>query len=305
MKNVLLALLAVVLVAGCVNFGGSLAAFTLFPTKTTSTVEDLRIDVQAAPDEVLEGKKMTLFFTLTNAGNTTINDVTLTVTDTCAFDPVTATSTVKTFETIAPDEIKTHDVELKAQAVDTERLCALRYATSYRSTATLQTDIAVVSEDELIRLNRKGEESNIEITEVQSLGPVLIDLRFSKPQPIPENTQFFMYTKLVNSGSGDVTEIATRGFTIDYPKDLITLETSEGSVCDDLDPLTLPGVSTFIGQFATYKPLKFIDKETKTITCKLRTGPVGSSVTRVGTFHATASYKYTLRGETTATINPE
>lgn len=293
MNKSVLALICLTFVAGCVSFPGSLAEFKLFPTKTISLVEDLSINAEAAPDAILENKKTTIFFEAENRGNTTLRDVALTLTDTCILNPTNAAAVTKNLGTMQPKDIRGHEVELQARAVDLQQPCEVRYKTTYSSTATLLSDVAVVSEAELTRLNRRGAESDLRIFEVETRGPLDLDLTFSKDQPIPEATSFFVYVQLFNKGGGEIDAIAPNTLRLTYPTDVVELDSAG---CDDLrssgGTLTNPG------------EVKFFNKETKRIACKFRTR-TGGIISNVGTFRVDVTYTYVLRNSVTVVVNPE
>ena len=282
-------LLLVIFAAGCVSFPGSLSAFTLFHSKSFSLVEDVRLSAEVAPDQVLEEKRATVYFDLSNEGNTTIRDAILEITDACAFDAVDQSTMTRDFGDLEPFDRATHEVELVAQPLDLEKACEIRYRASYVSDASLDSDIAIVSEDELTRLNRRGEQSTLKIFETSSKGPVEIDLVVSKPQPIPTDTSFFVYIQLFDRGAGTALPIAVGDIRLSYPTDLVELES-----CDDLGG----------DELANAREIKFFQKESKTITCKFHTVS-GGVVSETGKFHVDATYVYDLRGGVAVTIKPE
>ncbi|MBI4017635.1 MAG: hypothetical protein HY366_01670 [Candidatus Aenigmarchaeota archaeon] len=292
MNTPALMLAALVIVSGCVSFGGALSAFSLTPTKKVSLVEELRITGSAAPNELLEHKKTTLSFELTNAGNTTLQNAALNLTDTCVLDPLNAEDVYTELGSIRQGEIKGLDIDLQAQGTNLTQDCTVRYAASYESAATLISDVVVVSEDELTRLNKQGASPDLRIFETATAGPVEISFRVSKPQPIPVDTTFLVYIQLADKGAGNAEPIEVGALTMSYPS---TVEL-DAAGCDDLS-------ATPDGLLANGRDVKFFNHESKTITCKFRTVS-GGVVNEVGQFRADVAYKYILRNSIAVKVKP-
>lgn len=286
----ILALVLIIFISGCVEGSPRFSIFGLDigpgePTYTTS--ENLRIETEAIPSEIYEGKSTTIFFDIYNTGNSTLKDINLKMTD---FGDFTASETSKHIPELK--ENKTETWSWKFQSTDLgildERGQTLRYKLYYNSESSALYDIVVMSEDEYTRLERQGNlEEDIRLFYYKTKSPVEIDISISKDQPIFEGLEFYLYVKLKDGGLGTIQEI--ENLDIFYPDFVEFIESND---------FTGGG-----GKLSLAKPLSFLNKETKKTTCKFKAS--GVNVRDIGQFKVQANYIYNYYKTINVKIKPK
>ncbi|MCD6367532.1 MAG: hypothetical protein J7L45_00425, partial [Candidatus Aenigmarchaeota archaeon] len=270
--SVSLLLVILVFTSGCVNFNGKLGILGITPSGPNYTEsENLLINAEVFPSEVIGGKEASLYFDVSNKGTTTINDFDLVFTDLCEF---TGNGLEKKISVLKPGDMEQWNWKIKSRHVNFPMTCTLRYDVSYRTNSSARYDIAAVSEEEQERLLRKGEMNNIQLHYYKSKTPVEINMWMSEEQPVVENSTFYLYIKLNNVGSGYVDKIPAGQGKLTYPKFL------EMVSCDDYDK-----------DGNLKRDLKFYKGETKTSTCKFRVKE-GTVISDIGSFSVKINYKY-------------
>ncbi len=277
----ILALVLIVFISGCVEGGPTLSIFGLDigpgdPTYTTS--ENLRIEVEAIPSEIYEGKTTTLFFDIQNTGNTTLKSINAEITDLVGF---TASESSKSIDELEEGETESWSWKLDSghMEVHSDMNQVLRYKLSYNSNSSAWYDMIAMSEDEYIRLERQGKlDEEINLFYYKTKSPVEIDLSISKDQPLLEDLEFYLYVTLSDMGMGTVKQIDAGDLVIYYPSDIITYQESSD--------LSNPEE----GKILLRRDTKFYTKKTKKLTCKFKVNDV--NIRNIGQFKVNANYIY-------------
>ena len=274
--------------SGCVNFDGKLSLLGLTPGEPKYTlVENLVTKVDVFPTEVYGGKNVTIYFDVSNNGNTTVSNIDLFFTDLCDFK---GGKLEKKIDSLEPGEFRDWQWSIEANNVRVGRDCTLRYDMSYDTSSLAIYDISALSDDEYQRLLRKGTiEKEISLNYYKTKSPVDMDISLSKDQPILEGQEFYLYLKLRDVGGGYIDKIKSGDATIEYPNFL----KFEGS--DDF--------SGENGKLTLKNDLDFLNKETKVSTCKFKVN-TGSVIRNIGQFKINIKYKYMYHKTITVKIKP-
>lgn len=289
MRYSLVLISLVVLTSGCLDgtiFSGVLNQFSLTPQKSIIYVEDISLSAEAVPQEVIEKNSGSIFLIIENNGNNTIEETKLTITDPCILGMDDLESNLGELQ---PGDVREIPFDFTAGEAPIAEDCYVRYLASYDSKSVASIDVAVISEEEFVRLSRGGGESDVQLYYEKSQSPVDIDISFSRELPIHAGDQFFVYVKLSDAGIGEVSTIDKDSLSIDYPSIVKVLE------CDDLQESS--------GKLKLVGDLRFSRGETKTLTCKLQADDV--RILERGKFLAEVDYSYALRDSINVRVVPE
>ncbi|MFB6076073.1 MAG: hypothetical protein ABEK17_02920, partial [Candidatus Aenigmatarchaeota archaeon] len=278
MKKVSFLIVIVVLIAGCTNFSGILAQLGVGAPKYTKT-ESISIHSEAIPSEVYSGESTRLYFNLENSGNTTLDNVNLEILDPCVFSPGGQNEFIGRLE---PTEFEDWNWRVTANEVKMEKNCQILCRTTYESKAAALYDIAVISEEEYLRLKKEGTmEQDISINYYKTKSPLDIKMQISRKQPLMSGNEFYLDLQIVNDGIGETPRLTlpAGSLTIDYPNFLTFMG------CNDFN--------SYGGGLSLSKNLKFFDGETKKMSCKFRVNR-NVGIKEISQFEVNLRYKYKI-----------
>ena len=282
---VFLSIVFVIFSSGCIDFGGKLSLFGITPGAPNYTAtENIIVSSDVYPTEVYENKNTSLYFSVSNNGDTTVNNFDLMFTDLCEFN---GGSLEKKIDELKPGDYEEWDWDLNAKETNTEKLCTLRYDMSYEGSSTALYDIAAISENEQQKLLRENKIEEIKLNYFKTKSPIDIDISLSKEQPILEDSSFYLYVDLTNVGGGYIEKIEKGHASIKYP-DFLELEN-----CDDYDSN---------GNLNT--DLKFVKGKAKRSTCKFKVKK-GTVISEIGRFEIKVNYKYMYHKTINVKIKPD
>ena len=279
-KFTILIFTLVIFSSGCVETQKllSVVGLNFTPQIVYTTHEELKVVTQAIPSEVYEGKSVTVFFDLSNEGNTTIRNIDVTMTDLRGF---TASETTKHIDELEEGETESWSWEFKSPEtyIHEPMDLKLRYKVSYTSTSSVIYDVVTMPESEYVRLERENKLNEINVFYYKTSGPVEIDVSLSKEQPLFGGLDVYMYVVLNNKGTGSVYKISSDELVVEYP-----------------DTLSFVGSNDFVkvedGKLKLKRDVEFFNGKTKTLTCKFKVSNVNSRVTKQIKIKANYIYTY-------------
>jgi len=210
MKKILfLSLILVVLVSGCINFGGG--SLATFGVSETIDNPDMYLKVETSNDDVKAGRTMQVKTIIENKGDTTLNDVTITAYDLCLFrgDDKEAST----------DELKANRSKewiWKWVAADTqfETECDIKFLTEYNTTTHNERSVVVLEESEYYARELKQNLDDIPRTSYSSDNSLDISIGFSEEQPFLEGEEVYVYINYNDVGNGILKQIEKGDITI-------------------------------------------------------------------------------------------
>jgi hypothetical protein len=287
-----IAIVLVIFISGCVEEDINISIFGLDigPTEPVYTrFENIKIEAEAIPSEVYEGRNTTLFFDVYNTGNTTLENIDLQVTDSGYFE---STETSKHIDKLEEGEtegwswkLNTRETEIHSEIDQT-----VRYTLSYESTSNSLYDVVVMSEDEYVRLERGGTLDEIELFYYKTKSPVETDISISKEQPLFEGLEFYLYVTLKDMGGGTINNINPGELFIYYPNFLEFVESNDFKLEEE-------------GKLGLKRSLNFYNKESKKTACKFKV--VKTDIRNTGQFRAEANYIYEYHETINIKIKPK
>ncbi|MFB6088556.1 MAG: hypothetical protein ABEK36_02130 [Candidatus Aenigmatarchaeota archaeon] len=288
MRKTFFLIFLVVLIAGCTNFSGILAQLGVGEPRYTKT-ESISIHGEAIPREVYSGESSRLYFNVENAGNTTLNNINLQIIDPCVFSPGNQNKFVGRLE---PTGFEDWNWRVRANEVKMEKNCQVMYRTTYESEAAALYDIAVISEEEYLRLKKKGTmEQDITINYYKTNSPLDIQMKISRNQPLMSGNEFYLDLQVVNKGMGETPRLMlpAGSLSVDYPNFLTFMG------CNDFNP-SGTGISL-------NKDLKFFNGKTKKMSCKFRVNR-NVGIKEIGQFKVNLRYKYKINKVINVKVKP-
>lgn len=296
MKKLLLTLVFLIpllLFSGCVQIEDvGLAGFLGMGEPQYTATERLSISAESVLPSVEAGRNTTLIFRLDNTGNTTLRNINTSLTDSCVFEP---SHKEKGPFDLEPGEFKDWEWGLEAGDVKMARDCDLRYSTSYQSQAKAWYDVSVISEEEYLRLKKKGVmENKTSLEYYKTDTPVDIQISLSEKQPILEDEAFYLTVKLRNQGEGTVgnQKIKAGDLTLEYPGFL------DSKGCQGITE------SKSANPLKTKDSLTFYKKKTPPITCKFKAGK-DIKILKEDSFKITVRYKYAVDKQLSVKVTPQ
>lgn len=288
MRKTFFLIFFIVLIAGCANFSGILAQLGVGAPRYTKT-ESISIRGEAIPGEVYSRENSRLYFNLENSGNTTLDNVNLEIIDPCVFSPGNQNKFVGRLE---PTEFEDWNWRVRANEVKMEKNCQVMYRTTYESEASSLYDIAVISEEEYLRLKKQGTmEQDISINYYKTNSPLDIQVEISRGQPLMSGNEFYLDLQVVNKGMGETPGLVlpAGSLSVKYPNFL----TFMGS--NDFDP---SGTGLTLN-----KNVKFFDGKTKKMSCKFRVNR-NVGIKEIGQFEVGLRYKYKINKVINVKVKP-
>jgi len=285
MKTLLILLLAVVLISGCINFGGSKATFGL--SEVTSN-PDLYLKIQTSSDTIKSERYVQMEFVIENKGEAPLTNVKITAYDQCMFTG----ESVKEIDEIRPNRSSQWNWKWQASEVEFDRDCTVGFRTTYDTYTTSAITTNVLSESEYYTREEEGKLNEITSSESSTANSLRINMGFSEPQPWLDDEKIFVYVDYNDVGGGLLKELEKTNVTIIVTPNLADGECSSYET-DSVNP----------NKFILDNPLKFISKSAPSTTCAFTTNatqPIES-----GSITITANYKYQFDNSLLLKVTPK
>ncbi len=230
MKRLVLALIAVILVAGCV---GDLDFFKSEITgpQTTELGSDIvttqNINIIPNPP-ILAENDFTFTFEIKNQDDINeVEDVNVKLYDTGLCTPPSVTESA--YSSLVPDQTEFIEWDLvaptNAQIGSMQATCPLKYKVTYDYSAKTQVDSKIISETKLRQLQRAGETPEYTPNQIIGRGPIKIEFSFGANQPVRTDTTFPVYIRVEDKGSGlldfEKGDIPTYALVLQVHKDFV------------------------------------------------------------------------------------
>lgn len=197
----------------------SFAGFEFMGINASHTTEEkVTVSAESAMDEVPSGAKNELYFDVKNAGDSIVDGVKLRMNDNCIFEP--QDDEERAIGELQPQEMESWTWEYRADQVDITKDCNFHYQLEYDSNASARYKISALSEDEYLRLKRRGElENSTQAEYYKTKGPFEVDISFSREQPYIGGDNFTVNIEVVNQGDGRAKEqkIDKGDLVLEYP----------------------------------------------------------------------------------------
>ncbi len=282
-KLLLLALITIVFVSGCIDWGGgSLAGFGL--TETTEN-PDIYLKIESSASEIKSGRNLQLQCTITNKGGVSLNNVVVRAYDQCLF---TGNNT-KIINEIKPNRTSLWNWRWESGNTDFERDCEIRFRTEYNATAITSSTVNVLTESEYYARESQNTLDEIKSTSILTDSALKITLTWSEDQPFLEDEDVFAYINYDDVGHGMIRQLEKGSVVVKVPENLAEAECSSFEKVED--------------EFILNSPLKFVNKRAPSTTCKFKTNatqPIES-----GEFRITANYKYQFDNSLLLKVTPK
>ena len=284
MKKLLFLILLVVLVSGCIDFGGSKASFGL--SEVTNN-PDVYIKIEASAGEIKSGRRVQLEFTVENRGDTDLNNLKVVAYDPCLF----MGETVKEFGLLRANRSTKWNWRWDAGDTDFDRECTVRFRTTYDTYTTMSTTTHVLSEAEYYAREDAGTLDELVSLTTATKNNLRLGLSFSEQQPFLTGESIIAYINYNDVGAGLLNELEPGNVTIDVTNNLGSGE------CSSYD------ANTDFTQFTSNARLRFVSKEAPSTTCRFTsaaTQPIESGEIRI-----TAKYKYQFDNSLLLKVTPK
>jgi len=269
-KLFLLSILLVVLVSGCINFGGaSVAAFGISETVDNP---DIYLKIETSSDNVKSGRTMQVKVTLENRGQDSLDSINVTAYDMCLFEG----DNEKHIDKLRSN--RTNQWTWKWTAGDTqfERDCNIGFLTEYQTDAYISKTVNVLKESEYYTRELQQTLDEISVNEYSTGGSLKITTEFSEPQPLLEGEDIYLYIKYEDIGNGILNQINAGDIIISVPENLAN-GTCSGYMFDGTN-------------FVLDQDLKFVNRKAPATSCKFTTA--ATQLIDSGEITITATYKY-------------
>lgn len=285
MRLLILAIIPIILIAGCIDLGFQEAGVTLGSASAEN--QDISLNVESSIAAVKEGRNITLFFEVENKQFITLEDVNISIYDPCLF---TGSDTFKSFGDLKENRTKTWSPKYESGNVNFETDCEIKFKTEYNRNLSVTQTIAVLEETEYYQREQLGTLGDISITFYSSESPLLISLSFSEDQPLIDGEDINMYIDYTSTGDGYVNTLQPSDIMINFPDNLLNVS------CN--------GYKRVRGTFEMIldRELKFYNNEAPKTTCSFRTS--ASQPTDVKTLTMIGTYKYVLDNSILVKIRP-
>ncbi len=160
---------------------------------------DLFISLDAVPNEVKSGRSANLMFELRNKKSYPLENINLTIYDTCIFTTDDEKNYIKE---IKANGTKTINIKLTAEDTELDKTCNIKFRVDYQAENSFYQDIAVLSKDEYEQREISGTLGNVPVQQNFPYSPLLISLSISDKQPFMENEKYYLTIDYRNVGSG-------------------------------------------------------------------------------------------------------
>ncbi len=281
-------IIAVVLVSGCVQFDDFGEARTGIPQITISS-PDIQIDVEAFPEEVKEGRNISLYFDVWNKHeDMDIENFDLKIYDLCVFKDGSDTVDVWVDETIQRNRTTSEDIKLKTGSIDFERDCQIRFRSEYEASIIKSHTVAVLQESEYYQREDTDRLGEISISSTTTTNPLSISISFSDSQPFLDSEENIMYIDYSYSGDGYIDSLPVGSITLDLPDNMQNIKCNDYSLVGEV--------------YSISRKKTFINKQAPRSTCTFTTNasqPIDSK-----TMILEGTYKYVLDDSLLVRVKP-
>jgi hypothetical protein len=272
----ILALFLVLLLSGCAglpdllfNSGNvSIQQAGLLVIDAESPDALVRVDYQP---EIRIGRTENILFDIENKNNFDLDNVVLTIYDSCIFTGDTS----NTINKIKANRSATFSLKLTAGNVSFDRDCNVKFKLSYSTQYSLFQDIVVLSKSEYEQRETAGTLKDIPIQFSSPSSPLRISLSLSGEQPFITGEKYYMSLDYTNAGSGFV-EVNGGDIKITPPSNVNSF------ACDN----------DYDNSLILNKKLTFVSNRASTSTCHFTA--FTSQPMDIKSLTITASYKYVL-----------
>lgn len=305
MKRLVFALVAVVLIAGCIELPDFLKGEVSGPTTTELGADIVTTqNVNVIPNPPVQAEsEFTVSLEAKNQDDVNdVENVVLTLYDTGLCTMTDETNDL-TGATLVPDQEEfvewNLDAPTNAQIGGMQATCPIRYKITYDYSSKTQVDSRIISEEKLRQLQRAGETPEFTPNQIIGRGPIKISFSFGVNQPVKTDTTFPVYVKVEDKGSGLLD--FTKG---DIPVNTLVLQVHEDftpkscSKFEEVDPSTLT-LRDFTAQ-SGYKyywnnaTIAMVKKKSTELRCSFTT-PDEDTVSDERTYYFTAMMDYTYK----------
>ncbi len=283
MRRLLLAIIPIILIAGCIDLGFQQAGLTLGSTSVEN--EDISLNVSSSTDTVKEGRDVTLYFEVENKQSITLEDLEITIYDPCFF---LGSELSKEFGDLQVNRTKTWNPRYEAGNVDFETDCEVKFKTEYNRNFSVTQTIAVLEEAEYYQREQEETLDDISIMFYSSESPLIISISFSEDQPLLDGENANMYIEYRTTGEGYISSLDPGEIKIKFPDNV------ENVVCN--------GYEETEGIFILSRELRFYNNQAPKTTCTLTTK--ANQPTDIKTLTMSGTYKYVLDNSILVRIRP-
>lgn len=285
MKYLLLfGLVAIVLVSGCIDFGGTQATFG-FSEITDNP--DMYMKIRTSSDEIKSGRYVQMEFVIENKGDMPLNNVRIDAYDQCLFTG----DKIKEFSEIKPNRTATWNWKWQAGNTDFDQECTVRFRTTYNAQTITTATTAVLDESEYYTREDQGKLGEITARYTEKANSLRIGFTFSESQPWLAGERILVYLNYNDVGGGMIKELKKTNVTIEVTPNLADGECSSYTI-DSIDE----------NLYVLSSPLKFVNKRAPSTTCAFVANaeqPIDS-----GHITVTANYKYQFDNSLLLKVTP-
>lgn len=288
-------LLLVISVSGCVGGNDlSFAGFDFMGVNASQTASEVvTVSAESTFSEVPSGRKTELYFDVKNEGTEAVEDVSLEIVDSGSFESLNEREK-KDIGELEPKQTSSWNLEYRAPSVKMEKQGNFLYQLDYKSDASARYKVHALSEDEYLRLKKRGSLKNSTKAEYyKKKGPVEIQLSFSQKQPYVGGDSFTVNVDVLNKGRGRVLDqkIDPGSFSLTYPG-FLSLKGCQKDMSEDSRTLE------------NSDSIYFVNKKAGPISCNFRVEEGKIDVQKSDVFKLGIRYKYLVYEELPVKVTP-
>jgi len=265
----LLSLMAIILVSGCIDFGGSQATFGL--SEVTNN-PDMYLKIRTSNNEIKSGRYVQFEFVIENRGDTDLENIKIVAYDQCMF---TGNNT-KDIALLRANRSTLWNWKWQARDTEFDHECYIKFRTTYNTHTLYSTTTNVLSESEYYTREDEGKLGEIQSRSSYTSNSLRIGAYFSEDQPFLTGERILLYINYNDVGGGLLKEIEVGETWIN-----VTGNLANGD-CSSYTAVT--------NGFVSSTPFRFVSKKAPSTTCEFTTNatqPIESGELRI-----TANYKY-------------
>ncbi len=281
MKKMLLALIAIVLVSGCLNLGGTKSVFG-FAEVTNNP--DIYLKIESVSQEIKSGRFAQLEFIIENKGDGPLEGVNITAYDQCIFTG----DSRKEIGELRANRSSMWNWKWEAGSTDFDRDCTIKFRTEYETDTYASRTYNVLDETEYYAREEEGTLGEISGTSSSSTSSLRMDISFSDPEPFMENEEIYVYINYNDDGWGIIKDIQPGSIVINVSSNLIDGE--------------CVGYAADHDGFILKDELRFVDGKAPSTACKFKT--FAEQPIEVGEIRITAKYKYQFDNSLLLKVTP-
>jgi len=234
---------------------------------------DIFLKVEAVPQTVKSGKTALLVFEIRNKNNFDLTGVEVTAYDQCIFSGKNS----HVIDILRANSTLTWSWTWTSSQTEVDKDCTIRFRTTYNALNSIFQDIVVLYESEYQQRELEGTMYNIPIQSSFPISPLQIGLRFSEPQPLIDNWEYYMYLDYLDVGSGFVD---VKSITLNFPKNI------------KADTISCSGYKRDGSKLTLDREIKFINKKGTPTTCTFTTS--ASQPLSIETMQMRTEYEYKI-----------